>query len=75
MSSQEIDRYHYHAEWSEDYGEFIATVLEFPGVTAFGHSEQFATYLAKGKVALVIQTLRDGNSDIPEPMRFEFCGC
>lgn len=45
-----VNRYPFRIEWSEDDQEYIATCPAFPGLSAFGATEEEA--LREGKVAL-----------------------
>jgi predicted RNase H-like HicB family nuclease len=61
------NKYSFNIEWSEEDQEYLATCPSFPGLTAFGETEEEA--LAEGKIALqgFIQTCEANNIPLPEP--------
>jgi predicted RNase H-like HicB family nuclease len=61
------NRYPFIIEWSEEDNEYIATCPAFPGLSAFGKTEEEA--LREGKVALAgfIETCEANNVALPEP--------
>jgi predicted RNase H-like HicB family nuclease len=69
------NRYQFTIEWSEEDQEYIATCPAFPGLSAFGESEEEA--LREGKIALAgfIETARANDIALPEPAaRVAFSG-
>lgn len=69
------NRYPFNIEWSEEDQEYIATCPAFPGLSAFGESEEDA--LREGKVALegFIETAKANSIPLPEPTaRVAFSG-
>jgi len=60
-------RYPFNISWSDEDGEFVATCNAFPGLSAFGETEEEA--LSEGKVALglFIETCLDEDIPLPEP--------
>jgi len=65
------NRYSFNIEWSEEDQEFIATCPAFPGLSAFGETEEEA--LKEGKIALAgfIETFKSNNMALPEPVVHE----
>lgn len=65
------NRYPFNIEWSEDDQEYIATCPAFPGLSAFGETEEEA--LKEGKIALAgfVETYEANNMALPEPMVHE----
>ena len=61
------NRYPFHVEWSVEDQEYIATSPAFPGLSAFGKTEEQA--LKEGKIALAgfIKTYEANNMALPEP--------
>lgn len=61
------NRYPFNIEWSEDDQEYIVTCPAFPGLSAFGETEEEA--LREGKIALAgfIETFKTNNIPLPEP--------
>lgn len=69
------NRYPFNIEWSEEDQEYVATCPAFPGLSAFGESEEEA--LREGKMALegFIETARANDIPLPEPTaRVAFSG-
>jgi len=62
------NRYPFVIEWSEEDNEYIATCPAFPGLSAFGKTEEEA--LREGKIALAgfIETCEANNMTLPEPV-------
>ena len=60
------NRYAINIEWSDEDREFIATCPAFPGLSAFGASEEEA--LKEAKIALTgfIETYKANNMPLPE---------
>lgn len=60
-------RYSFNIEWSEEDDEYIATCPSFPGLSAFGRTEEEA--LAEGKIALIgfIETSKAKQIPLPDP--------
>jgi len=65
------NRYPFNIEWSEEDQEYIATCPAFPGLSAFGETEEEA--LREGKIALAgfIETFKTNNMPLPEPAVYE----
>jgi predicted RNase H-like HicB family nuclease len=62
-----INRYPFHIEWSDEDEEFIATCPAFPGLSAFGKTEEKALKEAKVALAGFIETYKANNMALPEP--------
>lgn len=62
------NRYPFSIEWSEEDQEYITTCPAFPGLSAFGETEEEA--LREGKIALAgfIATFEANNMPLPEPI-------
>lgn len=65
------NRYSFNIEWSEEDQEYIATCPAFPGLSAFGETEEEA--LKEGKIALAgfVETHEANNMPLPEPVVYE----
>lgn len=61
------DEYLYSVAWSEEDGVFIGRVLEFPSLAAHGDSLEAALGEIKQVVTFVLQDLREGGEEFPEP--------
>lgn len=61
------NRYSFNIEWSEEDQEYVATCPAFPGLSAFGETEEEA--LREAKIALqgFIETCQAQNIPLPEP--------
>lgn len=66
-----MERYSFNIAWSEKDGEFLATCPAFPGLSAFGETEEEA--LAEGKIALelFIESFTERNLPLPREVRKE----
>ena len=62
-----VNRYPFHIEWSDEDQEFIATCPAFPGLSAFGKTEEKALKEAKVALAGFIETYKANNMALPEP--------
>ena len=64
-----MNRYGFKIFWSEEDNAFIATCPEFPGLSAFGSTEEEA--IAEGKIALqlMIETYQESGISLPQPMQ------
>jgi predicted RNase H-like HicB family nuclease len=62
-----INRYPFNIEWSDEDQEYIATCPAFPGLTAFGKTEEKALKEAKVALAGFIETYKANNMALPEP--------
>ena len=62
-----VNRYPFHIEWSDEDDEFIATCPAFPGLSAFGKTEEKALKEAKVALAGFIETYKANNMALPEP--------
>jgi len=62
------NRYPFSIEWSDEDHEYIATCPAFPGLSAFGETEEEA--LQEGKIALsgFIETYKANDMVLPEPV-------
>lgn len=60
-------KYPFNIAWSEEDGEYVATCGAFPGLSAFGETEEEA--LKEGKIALnlFIETCIDEGIELPDP--------
>ena len=61
------NRYPFNIEWSEEDQEYMATCPAFPGLSAFGASEEEALTEAKIALAGFIETCEANNIPLPEP--------
>lgn len=65
--SKEADKYTYRVVWSEEDGEHIGLVAEFPSLSWLAKS---ATEALKGIIRLVADTLSE-MEDAPEPLSLQ----
>jgi predicted RNase H-like HicB family nuclease len=61
------DKYTYREEWSEEDGVYIARCLEFPSLSAHGHTPEDAFKEIREVIAEVIEDMARSNEPIPEP--------
>src|ERR1043165_907871 len=62
------NRYPFNIEWSDEDQEYMATCLAFPGLSAFGETEEEALREAKIALAGFIETYEANNRPLPEPV-------
>ena len=68
-------KYGFRLIWSDEDEGFIATSPEFPGLSAFGETEEEALAEAKIARALFIEDMQERGEDLPEPVTVhEFSG-
>ena len=60
---------HYSAivRWSEEDGEFVATIPELPGISGLGATQEEAITEARAAADLAIQVMRAQGHAVPEP--------
>ncbi|OQB99075.1 MAG: HicB family protein [Spirochaetes bacterium ADurb.Bin110] len=63
-----IEEYEYHISYSEEDAAYIATVAEFPYLSADGSSPAAAYEAIKSVVEAAVDILRDEQKDIPLPL-------
>jgi len=61
------NRYPFSIEWSEEDREYIATCPAFPGLSAFGETEEGALNEAKIALTGFIESYKANNMALPEP--------
>ncbi len=66
-TTEYIDKYTYHVEWSEEDKIHIARCLEFASLSAHGKTMEKALKEIKIVVAATIEWLEEENETIPEP--------
>lgn len=68
-----MNRYGFDIYWSDEDQGFIATCPDFPGLSAFGETEEEA--LEEGKIAceLFIESLQSNNESLPEVSKIAIC--
>jgi len=62
-------RYPFNIVWSEEDGEFLATCSSFPGLSAFGETEEEALQEAKIALELFIESYKERGLALPKPPR------
>lgn len=65
------NKYPFYVEWSEEDQEYIATCSAFPGLSAFGKTEEKALREAKIALAGFIETYKANNMALPQPSVYE----
>ncbi|HEY6806852.1 MAG TPA: type II toxin-antitoxin system HicB family antitoxin [Pyrinomonadaceae bacterium] len=63
-----ISKYPFYIEWSDEDQEYMVTCPAFPGLSAFGESEEEALKEAKIVLKGFIQTHKDRGIPLPQPM-------
>lgn len=64
-----MNKYPINIVWSEDDGEYLATCASFPGLTAFGETEEEALKEAKVALELFIESYKERGLPLPKPVR------
>ena len=62
-----LDRYSFNLEWSDEDQEYIATCRSFPGLSAFGETEEEALIEARVALAGFVETYEANNLTRPGP--------
>ena len=62
-------KYSVNIIWSDEDEAFLATIPEFPGLSAFGDTHEEAIQEALLAAQGMIDVLSEDNEDIPEPKR------
>src|SRR5215217_7759666 len=65
------NKYPFYVEWSEEDQEYIATCSAFPGLSAFGKTEELAVREAKIALAGFIEIYKTNNMTLPQPSVYE----
>lgn len=64
-----MTKYPFNISWSEEDGEYLATCVSFPGLSAFGESEEEALHEAKIALELFIESYKERGIPLPKPPR------
>ena len=64
-----MTRYAFNIVWSEEDEEYIATCSSFPGLSAFGETEEEALHEAKIALDLFIESYKERGIPLPKPER------
>lgn len=64
-----MDRYSFNIAWSDEDDKFVATCGSFPGLSAFGETEEDALQEAKIVLELFIESYRERKLPLPKPAR------
>lgn len=64
-----MNRYPINIVWSEDDGEYLATCASFPGLSAFGETDEEALREAKIALDLFIESYKERGVPLPKPVR------
>lgn len=65
--SDYLNKYSYQIDWSEDDQEYIATCLEFPGLSSIEETQEQALIGLKEVLEESINWLKEEGKEIPEP--------
>jgi predicted RNase H-like HicB family nuclease len=65
------NKYPFNIAWSEEDQAYVATCPAFPGLSAFGNSEEDAVTEAKVALAAMIEACRKKKIPLPEPRTVE----
>jgi len=64
-------KYSFNIAWSDEDEEYVATCPAFPGLSAYGATEEEALAEAKVALGLFIESCQDRNIPLPEPQVVE----
>lgn len=62
-----MTKYPFNIVWSEEDGEYMATCPAFPGLSAFGETEEEALSEAKVALGLFIESFNERGIPLPDP--------
>ena len=62
-----VNKYSFNIAWSDEDRGYIVTCPAFPGLSAFGETEEEALAEAKSGLALFIEACKDKEIPLPEP--------
>lgn len=62
-----METYSHRAFWSEPDSSYIAVCPEFPGLSAFGATEEDAVSELRVAVRLAVETYREEGWELPTP--------
>jgi predicted RNase H-like HicB family nuclease len=63
-----IFKYSVQLSWSDEDECYIATIKEFPGLSAFGDTPEEAAHEARIAAEGMIEDLKEDGEDVPEPV-------
>jgi predicted HicB family RNase H-like nuclease len=66
--SDNLNKYSYRAEWSEEDGVFIAKAIEVPYILAHALTPEGAITEVKEPLSIALQSMLDEGLDLPEPI-------
>lgn len=61
-------KYSFHLVWSEKDNSYLATIPEFPGLSAFGNTPEEAIKEAKIACELFIEDMLQDGEEVPKPI-------
>ena len=64
-----MPKYSFNIVWSEEDEEYLATCSSFPGLSAFGKTEEQALHEAKIALELFIESYKERGIRLPKPPR------
>lgn len=64
-----MSKYPFSIAWSEEDAEYMATCPSFPGLSAFGETEEKALHEAKIALKLFIESYKERGIALPKPPR------
>lgn len=64
-----MTKYPFNILWSEEDAEYMATCPSFPGLSAFGETEEEALHEAKVALQLFIESYKERGIPLPNPPR------
>jgi antitoxin HicB len=60
-------KYSIHLDWSNEDDCYLATIKEFPGLSAFGDTPEQAAHEAQIAAEAMIEVMKEDGEEIPTP--------
>lgn len=60
-------KYSIHLDWSNEDDCYLATIKEFPGLSAFGDTPEQAAHEAQIAAEAMIEVMKEDGEEIPAP--------
>ena len=68
MKKNNVDKYIYRVEWSEEDKSHLARCLEFPSLAAHGETPDLALKEIRDVIRESLRWMEENNEPIPEPL-------
>jgi antitoxin HicB len=68
MNLSTMFKYSIHLDWSNEDDCYLATIKEFPGLSAFGDTPEQAAHEAQIAAEAMIEVMKEDGEEIPAPL-------